>query len=207
MRDVDLGIGVDRSQDGDHLADREGLRARGCDHAPTAPGVNHVVREHEPQGLDVRQQRLEALRVDDGRALHRDRQHLLDGRDQPLDVGRIERLVQRTALKSEARRRIGVDGHGHDAAALPFRQQRHHHERGELTVLVGDSQQRVGCRGELHLWPGVDADRLALLGVRQGHHTDDEHRSGRHDQQQGCDGAEHRPTRPTLGDRGHRDAP
>jgi hypothetical protein len=108
---------------------------------------------------------------------------------------------------TESRRRVGVHGHGDDAATLPLREQRHHHGRRELTVLVRDGEQRVGRRRELHRRSGVDADRLALLRVGQGHHADDEHRSCRNDQQQGRDGAEHRSTCSALCDRRHRDAP
>ena len=207
MRDVGLGVVVDGGEDAGHLAEREGLWAGLGDHASAPSGVDHVIGQHHLRRVDVRQHRFESGRVDDLGTLQRDRQHLLDERDEAGEIGGLERRRHRASFGAEACGDIGVRRDGDDAATLTLGQQRHHHERGEAARLVGDDEHSVRCDRQLDPRPGVDADRFTLLRIRQRHHTDAEHHRRDHEEHEGHHAPHDRATGPPCGDRSHADAP
>ena len=180
---------------GDHARHRPGCR-------PTSFGNTSCSR------IDVGQHRLEPGCVDDLGALDGDRQHLFDDATNPsMSVASNDSSSGRRCSPNPAVD-VGVHRHGDDAAALTLGQQRHHHDRGELTGFVGDGEQRVGCRRETRRAAVVSTPTASpSCEFDKRDDADDEHRRRSSDEQH----RHHRPDdgapRSTLSDRRHAGAP
>ena len=137
------------------------------------------------------------------RSLDRDRQHLLHGLGETIELAHRVQLVERTPLVAERRSGVGVHRHGHDAPTGSVGKQGHHRQRHEGTVVVLDGQQRVRRDRQRRHRTGLHTDRLAVLRVRQREDADDEHGGRAHHQDDDADEPEQRGATPAFGNRRH----
>ena len=125
-------------------------------------------RRHRPRDLDHRGQLVDRHHL---RTLDRDRQHLFDRRGEHARRRHRRRRTPRSTGDAAYRTHAVASALAGTTTMLPptpVGQQRHHDERLQCTIVIGDREQCVRCRRQRDHRPQVDADRLALLASSTG---------------------------------------